>query len=282
MNSTIPKSKFYQPLVKMFGGKGGRQINKWILSHFPSNISSLHYLEGCVGGGSIFFNKPKPNVGFSEQINDLNEDLIYLYRDLRDDSRYQLLIKELNEIEYTEDNFKKALDESDDDWYLSVKTYVKYRMSRAGMGKDFCWSSRTRGGQPEALNSWQNSLKQLPEMAARLKNTRITCKDIITLLDSRRGRSDLFIYSDTPYLKSTRSSPNIYDHEFTSRQHRDLCDIVSSVDFYPKILISGYASEMYKEVLECNGFQRYELTVANHAAQNENKKKRVECVWRNY
>lgn len=61
----------------------------------------------------------------------------------------------------------------------------------------------------------------------------------------------VFFYIDPPYCKSTRrSDADIYEHEFTSKDHADLFDLIKKLDGYgANILVSHYPSKMYDEHL---------------------------------
>jgi hypothetical protein len=47
-----------------------------------------------------------------------------------------------------------------------------------------------------------------------------------------------------------------------------------------KILLSGYPSKLYDEML--TGWRKKEFDLANHAAGGENKRRMKEVVWMNY
>lgn len=68
-----------RPLLRWAGGK--RRLRTQILSIFPSEFKSYH--EPFIGGGAIFFSLA-PKIGF---ISDLNEELINLYKVIRDNPR---------------------------------------------------------------------------------------------------------------------------------------------------------------------------------------------------
>ena len=54
---------------------------QWIIAHFPKDYQKMVYLEPFVGRGAVFFNKLPGKV---ETINDLNSDIVNLFRVLRD------------------------------------------------------------------------------------------------------------------------------------------------------------------------------------------------------
>lgn len=84
----------------------------------------------------------------------------------------------------------------------------------------------------------------------------------------------IFIYADPPYLPDTRRSKYTrYPYDMTIDQHRQLLDILRSLDCY--IAISGYYSDLYNDVLK--DWRRISYTTktrGNTAAQ--------EYLWMNY
>ena len=83
------------PVVKWVGGK--RQLLDEILPAFPTNFNK--YYEPFFGGGAVLFAaKPKNSV-----INDINADLIRVYRIIRDDP--DALIGELKKFKNDKDEF---------------------------------------------------------------------------------------------------------------------------------------------------------------------------------
>ncbi len=61
------------------GSKWG--LARWIIDHFPSGYEKLVYLEPFAGSSAVFFNKTPGTV---ETINDLDSDVVNLFRILRD------------------------------------------------------------------------------------------------------------------------------------------------------------------------------------------------------
>ena len=88
------KNNLVAPVLKWVGGK--RQLIPEIEKYFPDKYST--YYEPFIGGGAVLFNfQPKRAV-----VNDINEELINLYKVIKDD--VESLIEDLknhkNESEY--------------------------------------------------------------------------------------------------------------------------------------------------------------------------------------
>ena len=90
----MAKNKLVAPVVKWVGGK--RQLIDTISPLLPKRISS--YCEPFLGGGALlFFVQPKKAI-----VNDLNQDLMTVYKVIRDDidSLLESLKKHENNSEY--------------------------------------------------------------------------------------------------------------------------------------------------------------------------------------
>ncbi|MDU2570946.1 MAG: Dam family site-specific DNA-(adenine-N6)-methyltransferase, partial [Rothia mucilaginosa] len=79
------KNKLVKPILKWVGGK--RQLLDEIDQRLPKKIS--YYVEPFIGGGAVLFDK-QPQYA---RINDYNEELINVYRVVKDNPNE--LIKEL-------------------------------------------------------------------------------------------------------------------------------------------------------------------------------------------
>lgn len=75
--------------------------------------------------------------------------------------------------------------------------------------------------------------------------------DAISWLGSNAIPNDAVIYCDPPYLLSTRTSRHRYKYELTDGEHRTLLTLLDAIkrDSNPCILLSGYPSKLYSEML---------------------------------
>jgi len=85
-----------------------------------------------------------------------------------------------------------------------------------------------------------------------------------------RGRE--LVYSDPPYLHSTRSSGRRYRFDYAERDHVALLTLLKSLPC--AVMVSGYPSALYDELL--GGWQSLELQVMNQAGV------RTEKLWFNF
>jgi DNA adenine methylase len=200
---------------------------------------------------------------------------------LQDPRFFKAFMDVINPMRYDESHFKyyknlkiSSLVES------GIKTYVTYRMSRGGIGKDFSSAfNRTRGGRPEKINSWETMKEELPLIHMRLQDIHISNKDALNLIaDSKFNQSNVLQYLDPPYLPDTRVTKSVYRHEFTEQNHIDLAKICNQSK--AKIIISGYPSKLYNKLY--HGWNVVVKECKNNSGQNKIKNMRKEILWMNF
>jgi DNA adenine methylase len=199
---------------------------------------------------------------------------MHFYRMLKE--RTADLLHRLAELSYAAETFAWSLQSGDDDDPIerAVRFQVRNRMSRGGLGKEFAWSERLRGGQPGDLNGWMTILRELPRIAQRLASVELRCQDALEVIAELDG-PDVLFYLDPPYHHSTRTDRDSYAYEMTDAGHRRLLDLV--VRLRGMVAISGYANPLYDEAL--HGWRRVEFNMPNHAGQGKTKQRRVEVLW---
>lgn len=265
------------PPIKSHGGK--YYLWRWLDQHAPPANTYSRFFEGCVRGGSYILNR---NPSKFECINDIDPNVCSLWLAIRDN--LVPLIFELCSLQYSEETFNNALNDKlklkykcNSIIYQAIREFVLCNMSRGGLKKSFGWSERLRGGQPGDLNAWENKLKNLPKISQRAQKFFIYNKDIVKILLG--FGKDTFIYLDPPYLPETRQVKKAYgEHEMSPEQHELLlknCLISPS-----KILLSGYQSDMYMDMLK--GWNFVTKSIVNHSSQSKKKKMKMECLWFNY
>ena len=85
-----------------------------------------------------------------------------------------------------------------------------------------------------------------------------------------RGRE--LVYSDPPYLQSTRSSSRRYRFDYDECDHVALLELLASLPC--QVMVSGYPSSLYDDLL--SGWRSVELQVMNQAGV------RTEKIWFNF
>src|SRR5262245_37639616 len=214
VKSTTPNLR---PPVKWHGGK--YYLARRIISRLPSHQV---YVEPFAGGLSVLLNKVPAPV---EIVSDLNPGLIGFYLVLRD--RTEELLARLDSLEYDAETFAWSLGSAagDDPLEAAVRFLVRNRFSRGGLGKDFAWSDRLRGGRPGDLNGWETIKGDLPRIARRLAPVDFRCQDGVEVIIERDGPETLS-YLDPTYPRGTRTARDTYDHEMDDAQHIRLIETI--------------------------------------------------------
>jgi DNA adenine methylase len=257
-----------RPPIKSHGGK--HYLARRIISRLPSHQV---YVEPYAGGLAVMLNKLPAPV---EIASDLHPGLIGFYRVLRD--RTEELMARLISLEYSAQTFAWSLvsDAEDDPLESAVRFLIRNRFSRGGLGKDFAWSDRLRGGQPGDLNAWETFKAELPRIAHRLAHVDVRCQDAVDVI-VEHDALDTVHYLDPPYVPETRTARRIYQHEMCEADHVRLLDTI--VRCRGMVVISGYPHPLYNESLA--GWERVEFDMPNHAGQGRSKQRRTEVLWVN-
>lgn len=80
------------------------------------------------------------------------------------------------------------------------------------------------------------------------------------------------VYSDPPYVKSTRQRQDIYRHDYSDADHERLIRTLKSLPC--SVMLSGYPSAMYHDYLA--NWRKVTYSVKTHIGIRE------ECVWMNF
>lgn len=99
--------------------------------------------------------------------------------------------------------------------------------------------------------------------------------DAVQFLKSFTFTGGELVYSDPPYLHSTRRTLDLYEHEYTDTQHVELLDVLARLPCF--VIVSGYRSPLYEKVLQDrHGWRCVEFP-------NTTRRGRViECAWFNF
>jgi DNA adenine methylase len=277
----------FRPAYKCFGGK--YNIAGWITSFvLPCNYD--RYIEPFAGGLSVLMTLPP---AAEELAIDRDPEVINLYGVLT--RRTDEFIAAINPIPYDQQTFEQyRATEPRDELGRAVRFLVVHRFSRDGLGRDYSESDRLRGKRHTEgpimgdAAAWRSIKVELPSIAERLRN--VTFYDPADLpnpgvaLLAHEGRSvegrRVLVYADPTYLLRTRTAKHTYKYNLTDDDHVEL--LSTALDLAAtgtKFFISGYQSEMYRDLLESAGWLRHEYELANHAGQTRTKQRRVECLW---
>jgi DNA adenine methylase len=275
--------------LKTHGGKS--YLAKRIVALMPPRQSDshpdgyLHYVEPYAGGLSVLLaNDPE---GISEVVNDKNQGLINFWRVMKSDTAFADFRRRVEATPFSEYEFDDALVS------LSIKCFhnqpcvscaydffVTCRQSLAGRTKGFAPLSRTRvrRGMNEQASAWWNAVDGLEDVYLRLRRVVILGpRDGVEVVQEQDGPQSLF-YIDCPYLHRTRTAPQVYVHEMTTKEHVTLLHTIRQCE--GKVMISGYPDPLYEHLLR--SWNRTTFDLPNNAAGGAEKKRMTEALWMNY
>ena len=262
----------YLNLVSWFGGKFPHL--PWLLSQFPTG--DLHFIDLMCGSANVSLNVNYPLV----TINDLNSDVVNLFKVLRDHE--EELTRRIYFTPFSRDELNTIIDSSptSDPIERARRYFVKCQIGYAangsqnnhrGIGFEYAPGHR----QYYKVDGWNLKLRKLASIADKLRGFQIENRDAFSLLE-RADIKNNFIYVDPPYLFHTRSSKKRYRHEVDIDFHEKMAKKLLAIK-NAYWCISGYNHEIYNDFFKDFNVSRGPVSKANTA-----KKERREVIWFNY
>jgi len=255
--------KRVKTLLRYPGSK--KRIAPWIIENMPEHHS---YVEAFAGGLSVLLSKPPSNI---ETINDLDGDVVNLFRVIREDPGE--LAKAIEMTPYARQEYDEAFAEAEGDLerarvYLirSLQSHGFRLTEKSGWKKDVQGRERAY-----AVKHWCELPDIILQVAERLKQVQIEHRPAIELI-KRFNYPNVLIYADPPYVLSTRTRKQ-YKHEMSDAEHIELLEVL--LQHKGAVMLSGYNSDLYRHYL--SGWRKIEI-----AARAEHALPRVECLWMNY
>lgn len=262
------QSKSQRPLLRYFGGKWS--LAQWIIDHFPPHKI---YVEPFGGAASVLIRKEPSH---SEIYNDLDDRLVNLFRVLKDETKFEQLLRNLRYTLYSRAEYESAFDPSTTDVEDAEKLIVQSWM---GFGSTSAFEKTGLRGNVKSVSTvpqkgWVSYVENLPNIFERLRYVlieRSSYKDVVSAYDS----DHTLFYVDPPYVLSTRSRA-AYRHELTDSEHVELADVLNNVA--GMVVLSGYASDLYKEL-----YAGWQYVEREHFADAGRRKRtvRTEGLWLN-
>lgn len=260
------KSQMDRPVLRYPGGKF--LVAGWIISHFPAHAL---YVEPFGGAASVLMAKERSK---GEIYNDLNADVVNVFRVLRDPLKAKRLEEVLRLTPFALDEYKASYEPCDDEIEKARRMIFR---SFAGIGSDsifknngFRYSKHNKSGVVPA-QGWARYPNSINTFVKRLQGVIINNLDALEIIRKYDDPTTLF-YLDPPYLHTTRTSGSVhYDHELDSAmEHRKLAELLHSIK--GMIILSGYQSELYQNLF--HGWKNSAKT-----AKAGNGSRREECLW---
>jgi DNA adenine methylase len=264
-----------RPPVRWHGGKF--LISRNIIPFLPAHRI---YTEVFGGGAGVLLHKARSHA---EIYNDLDDDIVGLFRVLQDPAQSCRLIGLLRLTPFARREFEIAYDWSDDPVERARRLVIRSFM---GFGSN-AHSATQRGHQSTGFRSnsnrsgttpardWQNLPDAYGAIIDRMRGVVIEHRDALIVLMRHDGPQSLH-YVDPPYVHDTRSmfkgGKSAYKHEMDRDAHIKLLETLRALT--GMVVLSGYAHPLYEEAL--HGWRREEF-----AAFADGARVRTEVLWIN-
>lgn len=221
-----------KPPIKWVGGKG--KLIDQLSQYFPDNFNE--YFEPFMGGGAVFFHLSPQGKA---HLNDVNKDLINLYRTIKTDT--DLLIKELKKLE---EKYIRLNEDARKDFYYKIRMRYNQRINEPVIqsayfvflnktGYNGLYRVNSSGGFNVPFGQYKKpsilDAENLYLIADLLKNKKFQNVDFVEAVNSAK-KGD-FVYFDPPYhplnetsdfTSYTKDSFGVVDQERLAETFKDL------------------------------------------------------------
>lgn len=260
-----------RPVLRWHGGKW--KLAPWIISHFPTHRV---YVEPFGGAASVLLRKPRT---YGEVYNDLDQDVVNLFRVLREPQLAAALLEGLKLTPFAREEFELSYEVSADPIEAARRLVILSYMGFGSNGHNratktgFRANSNRSGTTP--AHDWANFPTRLPAIVERLRGVVIENRDALAVM-AQHDSPETLHYVDPPYVWETRSKSmhrdGCYAHEMTEADHDRLLAFLPTLQ--GAVVLSGYPHPSYDAALE--GWHKEEISAHADGALD-----RTEALWLN-
>ena len=230
------------------------RVADWIINTFP-----IHevYCEPFFGSGAVFFSK---HPSGTETINDIDGNLINLFRVVRDNA--EKLAAAVEMTPYSRDEYSICHEYNENDVERARQFLVRTWQAFGGKtySKAASWA-HDRTNTVFRPKYWCKLPDRILDMVERLKMAQIENMDALELI-GMYNRSNTLLYVDPPYLKSTRTQLH-YECEFAKpEQHKELLQLCREHKGF--CIISSYENDFYNDMLD--GWEKRSMRTQTNCA----------------
>lgn len=261
------------PLIRYHGGK--YRLAHWIIAQMPNHTC---YTEVFGGAAGVLLQKPR---AYAEVYNDLDGDIVNLFKVLRDADLRNELIEQLVLTPYAREEFMNAWSVATTEVEKARRTIIRAQMGFGSAGATkgitgFRIDTKRQYGTAQSL--WVDYPEHLGFIGQRLSGVLIENRPAVQVLKDHDAISTLH-YVDPPYVHDTRysgaKSGRIYRHEMDDKDHLDLLNTLLELE--GMVMLSGYPSDLYDDTL--NGWKRVDTKARISSGRGTDT--RTECLWIN-
>ena len=272
-----PDLSTVKPAKAPFGYYGSKlRISKKIIEMLPPHNA---WVEAFCGSAALTLAKPPAPI---EIINDMDDQIVNLFEQLRDNS--EALLNAVALTPYARSEFEKGRQRDSEMEPLEkarrflVATMMNVNATIRGRNSGFSFSSSySRESREARVNRWYNVPQRLEKVIARLRSVRIENRDARDLLDMFVDRPATLVYLDPPYFVKRRHGYVIdaNDLEF----HTEL--LKKCIKAKCMILISAYETPLYDELLTTErGWEKNKISTLTRDTRGRDYTK-TEVLWKN-
>lgn len=232
-----------RPVLRYHGGKW--RLAPFLIRHFPPHRV---YVEPYMGACSVLMRKPR---SYAEVVNDLDTEIVNVFRVLRDDEQAARLERLLRLTPFAREEFDTSYDLPTADpveWARS--TIIRSLM---GFGSDGTNDARATGFRANSNRShttpahdWASYPNLIKAFTDRLRGVVIENRSAQEIIAQQDSAETLF-YVDPPYPHKVRTGEKAYRHEMSEADHRELAATLHEVE--GMVALSGYPCALYDEEL---------------------------------
>jgi DNA adenine methylase len=232
------------------GGKG-KMVAK-LMRHVP--LGGRPYCEPYMGAATLFFARPPAPV---EVLNDLDGDLVNLFRCLQDKEKFPELKHRLLYTLYSRAEFARALEILNDPsitdpvlraWAFFVALNQSFNGRKPRSTGEWGRAVKTTvSGCAGTTNAWMRRLATLDDWHLRLLRVQIDCRDALEVIRYWDNPEAVF-YVDPPYHPDTRTDQNVYAVEPDHSHYVQLVETL--LNCKGAVVLSGYDHPVFAPLVE--------------------------------
>jgi len=251
---------------------GGKFYALGLLAPFWQ-IEHDEYREPFVGGGSVFFTKPKSKYNV---LNDMDSELISTYKALQDKMKRERLLSKLGKEIATKERWREVFEfKPKNEIDVAYKYFYLNRTSFSGKLSSPAWGYREKRSLPP--HRWHERINPCGE---RLENATILNTDFQGVIDLPKSGKKVLMFVDPPYFNPPKKKH--YRNGFNYEDHVRLMESLKKTKHYFFLTYEDTPEirEMYKwaNIFEAKFFYR----VDNSEVFNGARKMGFELIITNY
>ena len=267
-----------KPFVKWAGGK--RQIIDKLKEYAPDEFDT--YYEPFVGGGALLFElSPKKAV-----INDYNEELMNVFRCIKEEEKFNKMCTELNkyEVNHSEEfYYEMRSKDKDKAKYNKIPDYKKAARTiylnkacfnglyRVNKNKEF----NVPFGKKTKVNTYDG--QNLGIIHSYLNFNEVTIQSIDFEESVKTAKSGDFIYFDPPYDSETSTFNDYTENGFGKEEQVRLARVYKELaDRGCYVMLSNHNTTLVKELYK--DYRIHVIEAKRNINSNGKKRGKVEEV----